>query len=52
MNYLFETAPWIVIGTSKDSFQSHDLEARLEAITQEKAAKGSVVVEHGEHSEQ
>ena len=50
MNYLFETAPWIVIGSTKDSYQSHDLEARLEAITQEKEAKSSVVVEHGERA--
>ena len=48
MNYLFENAPWIVVGTTKDSYHLHDLEARLEAITQEKEAKSKVVVEHGE----
>lgn len=36
MNYLFENAPWVVIGTSKDSYISGDIERRLEHAAQEK----------------
>ncbi|KEF58493.1 uncharacterized protein A1O9_06419 [Exophiala aquamarina CBS 119918] len=39
MNYLFNNAPWIVIGTSKDSYTSHDLENRLNEITAEAQVK-------------
>jgi hypothetical protein len=39
MNYLFENAPWIVVGTSKESYISGDLERRLEDIEREKEAK-------------
>jgi hypothetical protein len=36
MNYLFEHAPWIVVGTSKDSYISGDIERRLEQVADEK----------------
>jgi hypothetical protein len=36
MNYLFEHAPWVVIGVSKESYIEGDLERRLEAVTAEK----------------
>jgi sugar porter (SP) family MFS transporter len=36
MNYLFEHAPWIVVGTSKDSYISGDIERRLEQVAGEK----------------
>lgn len=47
MNYLFNNAPWIVVGTSKDSYASHDLENRLNEITAEAQVKhrGSVMHE-------
>ena len=47
MNYLFENAPWIVVGLDKRSWSSGDLEHRLEAIREEKGmGKGDVSVEH------
>ena len=39
MNYLFANAPWVVIGTTKDSYISGDLERRLEDIEREKQGK-------------
>lgn len=48
MNYLFEHAPWIVIGTTKDSYASHDLEHRLNEITQQFEAKRVESVSHEE----
>ena len=46
MNYLFQHAPWVVIGTSKDSYISGDLERRVDDIEREKEAKrGDVRVE-------
>jgi hypothetical protein len=45
MNCLFTHAPWIVVGTSKESYISHDLENRLDAIAHE---KGVGVVGHEE----
>jgi len=38
MNYLFTHAPWIVVGTSKEQYISHDLEHRLEAVVERKAS--------------
>lgn len=32
MNYLFSNAPWIVPGSDKSTYTSHDLEAKIEAI--------------------
>lgn len=32
MNYLFTHAPWIVPGSDKSTYQSRDLEAKIEAI--------------------
>jgi hypothetical protein len=37
MNYLFETAPWVVIGVSKESYVQGDLERRLEEVINEKS---------------
>jgi hypothetical protein len=48
MNYLFSHAPWIVVGTSKDSYASHDLEHRIEEITREGELKRSESVTHEE----
>lgn len=48
MNYLFEHAPWIVIGSTKDSYASHDLENRLNEITHETEMKRSESVLHEE----
>ncbi|OAL30108.1 hypothetical protein AYO20_08911 [Fonsecaea nubica] len=47
MNYLFEHAPWIVVGTTRDSYASHDLENRLHEIAAEAEVKraGGVGVE-------
>ena len=39
MNYLFNHAPWFVPGTSKNQYQEHDIERRLEEIDR----KNSVV---------
>jgi hypothetical protein len=39
MNYLFSNAPWFVVGTSKDSYASHDLEHRLNDIVETKRAE-------------
>ena len=43
MNYLFQHAPWVVIGTTKESYISGDLERRVEDIEREKAGKGGDV---------
>jgi len=53
MNYLFTHAPWIVVGTSKDSYASPDLENRLKDITNQHEGKrdGSIVHEHEERAE-
>ena len=48
MNYLFNNAPWIVIGTTKDSYASHDLENRLNEITAEAEVKRTESVMHEE----
>ncbi|KAI1610263.1 MFS transporter [Exophiala viscosa] len=48
MNYLFENAPWIVVGTTKDSYASHDLENRLNEIAQRAEIKRSESVMHDE----
>lgn len=48
MNYLFTHAPWIVVGTTKDSYASHDLEQRLEEITHQADIKRSGSVLHDE----
>lgn len=48
MNYLFTHAPWIVVGTSKESYVSHDLEDRLNAITAESELKRADSVKHEE----
>ncbi|KIW15386.1 hypothetical protein PV08_05432 [Exophiala spinifera] len=48
MNYLFTHAPWIVVGTTKDSYASHDLENRLQEITQQAEIKRSGSVAHDE----
>ena len=52
MNYLFEHAPWIAIGTTKDSYASHDLENRLNEITHEAEVKRSGSVLHEEELEE
>lgn len=44
MNYLFKHAPWIVIGTSKETYISGDLERRVEDIEREKREKGHDVM--------
>ncbi|EXJ89391.1 hypothetical protein A1O3_02458 [Capronia epimyces CBS 606.96] len=44
MNYLFTKAPWIVVGTSKETYISHDLENRVQEIAAEKRS-GSVMHE-------
>jgi hypothetical protein len=44
MNYLFENAPWIVVGVSRDVYVSGDLERRVEDIAREKGI-GDVRVE-------
>lgn len=31
MNYIFSHAPWIVPGSERKSYQSHDLEATMQA---------------------
>lgn len=36
MNALFEHSPWIVVGRSKESYQSHDLEALEREIMETK----------------
>ncbi|KAK5457160.1 hypothetical protein LTS15_004941 [Exophiala xenobiotica] len=48
MNYLFTHAPWIVVGTTKDSYASHDLENRLQEITHQAEVKRSESVMHDE----
>lgn len=49
MTYLFEHAPWIVIGIDKKLYASGDLEQRLETIEEEKGmGKDGINVEHGE----
>lgn len=48
MNYLFSNAPWIVVGTTKDSYASHDLENRLHEITAEAEVKRTESVLHEE----
>ena len=49
MNYLFNNAPWIVVGTSKDSYNNHDLENRLTEIRDEVEVKrGGAVMHHEE----
>ena len=45
MNYLFEHAPWIVIGIGKDTYVQGDIERRLEEVTEEK--RGGVVTHVG-----
>jgi len=54
MNYLFEHAPWIVVGSTRDSYASHDLETRLQEITNEQEGKRASVLhaEHGHENEQ
>lgn len=37
MNYLFEHAPWIVIGVSKETYVEGDIERRLEQVVEEKS---------------
>ncbi|KIW73271.1 hypothetical protein PV04_01403 [Phialophora macrospora] len=48
MNYLFDHCPWIVVGKTKDSYASHDLENRLNEITHEMELKQSGSVLHEE----
>ncbi|OCT53747.1 Quinate permease [Cladophialophora carrionii] len=48
MNYLFNSAPWIVVGTTKDSYASHDLENRVNEIAHEVELKRSGSVLHEE----
>ena len=43
MNYLFEHAPWVVIGVSKESYMEGDIERRLEQVVEEKSAAVSHV---------
>ena len=43
MNYIFSHAPWIVPGTTKQSYQSHDLEATVAAY--EEKSKGAAHAE-------
>lgn len=51
MNYLFEHAPWIVVGVDKKLYASGDLEQRLEAIEEEKVMeKDGISVEQSEMS--
>ena len=44
MNYVFTNAPWIVVGKSKESYTSGDLERRLEEVVAEKG--GHVAASH------
>lgn len=37
MNYLFEHAPWVVIGVSKETYMEGDIERRLEQVVEEKS---------------
>lgn len=39
MNYLFEHAPWVVIGVSKESYVQGDIERRLEQVETEKGLR-------------
>ncbi|EXJ95292.1 hypothetical protein A1O1_00412 [Capronia coronata CBS 617.96] len=39
MNYLFTHAPWIVVGKSKESYISHDLENRVHDLETEKRSE-------------
>lgn len=43
MNYLFEHAPWVVIGVSKETYVEGDLERRLEQVVEEKSGTVSHV---------
>ena len=43
MNYLFEKAPWVVIGVSKESYVQGDIERRLEDVVAEKSGAVSHV---------
>lgn len=38
MNYLFENAPWVIVGVSRERYVSGDLERRVESIAREKGA--------------
>jgi hypothetical protein len=48
MNYLFSHAPWFVVGTSKESYTSHDLENRVNEITAQAETKRSESIMHEE----
>ena len=48
MNYLFSNAPWLVVGTSKEAYASHDLENRLNEITAQTEIKRGQSVVHEE----
>lgn len=48
MNHLFSNAPWVVVGTSKESYASHDLETRLNEITAQTQTKRDHSVVHEE----
>ena len=43
MNYLFEHAPWVVIGVSKETYVQGDIERRLEEVVEEKSGAVSHV---------
>ncbi|PYI13295.1 MFS sugar transporter [Aspergillus japonicus CBS 114.51] len=38
MNYLFSNSPWIVVGTRKEDYVSHDLERRVEEQEEKRGA--------------
>lgn len=44
MNYLFTNSPWVVVGTKKGDYVSHDLERRL-AEEEEKRETGAAYYE-------
>ncbi|KIV88047.1 hypothetical protein PV10_08977 [Exophiala mesophila] len=48
MNHLFSNAPWVVVGTSKEAYASHDLENRLNEITAQTEIKRGQSVVHEE----
>ena len=46
MNYLFTHAPWIVPGSKKTEYMSHDLEHRVKELTHKQASVSHTEVEH------
>jgi hypothetical protein len=48
MNYLFTHAPWIVPGSKRTEYVSHDLENRVGELQQKEATVAHTEVDHKE----